>query len=290
MNTRFAKPACPLLVYTDLDGTLLDHDSYSFEPARPALERLATLGVPVIPVTSKTLAELRVLTAQLGLDGPCIAENGGLLATPPAYFDTESQQQLVDGFAVEYLSPRYTDIVATLADLRRSCGFNFQGFADLEPADVARLTGLSIAAAQHARQRLCSEPLIWRGSDVGFEQFLQELHRHDLTLVQGGRFWHALGQTDKARAIQRLNQHFTDAGFTEFTTIALGDSPNDSAMLQSADVAVVIRRNDGSWLQLETSQQKIETRASGPGGWNEFFQQYLDTTATGGATHRTTHG
>ena len=58
MTFRFSRPDIPLLVFTDLDGTLLDHDSYSFEPARPALARLRSAGVPVIPTTSKTLAEV----------------------------------------------------------------------------------------------------------------------------------------------------------------------------------------------------------------------------------------
>lgn len=31
----------PLLVFTDLDGTLLDHESYDWSPARPALNRLS---------------------------------------------------------------------------------------------------------------------------------------------------------------------------------------------------------------------------------------------------------
>ena len=44
----------PLLVFTDLDGTLLDHHSYSHAAALPGLERLRGLEVPVIPVTSKT--------------------------------------------------------------------------------------------------------------------------------------------------------------------------------------------------------------------------------------------
>lgn len=34
------------LVFTDLDGTLLDHDTYSWEAARPALDRLKRQQVP----------------------------------------------------------------------------------------------------------------------------------------------------------------------------------------------------------------------------------------------------
>jgi mannosyl-3-phosphoglycerate phosphatase len=40
-------------VFTDLDGTLLDHETYSWEAARPALERLELSGILWILVTRK---------------------------------------------------------------------------------------------------------------------------------------------------------------------------------------------------------------------------------------------
>ena len=43
------------LIFTDLDGSLLDHHSYSFAPAVPLLAELDALGIPVIPITGKTL-------------------------------------------------------------------------------------------------------------------------------------------------------------------------------------------------------------------------------------------
>ncbi len=64
-------PQLPVLVFTDLDATLLDHNDYSFEAARPALSRLRELDIPVIPNTSKTLAELETLTEALGNPHPC---------------------------------------------------------------------------------------------------------------------------------------------------------------------------------------------------------------------------
>ena len=46
----FSSPLAPdrTLVFTDLDGTLLDHETYSFEAARTTLERLEELSVPVV--------------------------------------------------------------------------------------------------------------------------------------------------------------------------------------------------------------------------------------------------
>jgi mannosyl-3-phosphoglycerate phosphatase len=290
MAKHFKQPACPLLVYTDLDGTLLDHDSYSFRPAVAALERLAKLAVPVIPVTSKTLAELEVLRGPLGLTGPCIAENGGLIAIPRGYFEPDPPLEGREHFLVDFLSPRYGEILATLAGLRREFGFNFIGFSDMSDAEVARLTGLDIEQARRARQRLCSEPLLWRDSMQALSRFSQALESRNCTLMEGGRFHHVLGPTDKARAIDRLSRYFSQAGFANFTSIALGDSPNDTLMLQATDVAVVIRRKDGSWLPLETRGEKVQTRATGPEGWNEFFQQYLDTMNMDASTQRITHG
>ena len=34
------------VLFTDLDGTLLDRDTYSWEAARPALDRLIQKGIP----------------------------------------------------------------------------------------------------------------------------------------------------------------------------------------------------------------------------------------------------
>lgn len=70
----------PLLVFTGPNGTLLDHESYGWSPARPALNRLAALGALVVPATSKTQAEVAPLMAALGLTGPAIVENGAGVA------------------------------------------------------------------------------------------------------------------------------------------------------------------------------------------------------------------
>ena len=45
------------VLFTDLDGTLLDLFDYSYDAALPALEFLKKRKIPVIVCTAKTLAE-----------------------------------------------------------------------------------------------------------------------------------------------------------------------------------------------------------------------------------------
>lgn len=64
-----------LLVFTDLDGTFLDHHSYDYTPALAAVQRLSRLGALLVPVTSKTMAEINALNLPLS-PAVAIAENG----------------------------------------------------------------------------------------------------------------------------------------------------------------------------------------------------------------------
>lgn len=279
MMSAFNIPAVPLLVFTDLDGTLLDHDGYDYAPAHPALARLAALRVPLIPTTSKTLAEVSVLQAELGNHHPCIVENGGALCLPPGYFGDQADGPVLDGYLVEPLVPGYGELLATLHEIRRAGGYRFTGFRDMSDDEVARDSGLSLTAAARARRRLCSEPLRWEDDEAALADFARRLDDAGLTLTQGGRYLHVMGRTSKGRALRRLCERYRDAGFNTFTTVALGDSPNDKEMLEAADIAVIVRREDGGCLDAEGRYQTITTNAAGPTGWNSAITQLLHNLA-----------
>jgi mannosyl-3-phosphoglycerate phosphatase len=272
----FRPPEPALLVFTDLDGTLLDHHSYSFSAALPALEWLRSLRVPVIPVTSKTLAELAPLMRELDNPHPCIAENGGLIALPPTYFDALDGYPLQEGYRVIELSSGYEDILHTARRLRAEHHYQFRGFSDMSNAEVAACTGLSAAAATRARRRLCSEPLLWLDTAAAFAQFRQALQSAGLQLLQGGRFWHLMGNHDKASAMLRLCERYRGAGFQGFRTVALGDSPNDIPMLEAVDIPMLIRRPEGGCVSLQRDRRAPCSELPGPAGWNHMMLTLLD--------------
>ena len=86
MKQSFRSPVLPVVVFTDLDGTLLDEDSYSFAAASPALARLRELRIPLIAATSKTLVEAAAINTAMDNPHPCIIENGSAVCVPVGYF------------------------------------------------------------------------------------------------------------------------------------------------------------------------------------------------------------
>jgi mannosyl-3-phosphoglycerate phosphatase len=275
MTAAFAPPRLPLLVFTDLDGSLLDHEDYTLAAARPALAQLHHYGIPLVPATSKTLAEMTRLRESLPDRHPFIVENGGILCIPRGYFPKPEDAVTQADYWLLRLAPAYDRVLAVLERLRREQGFRFRGFHDMSVAEIAQDTGLTETGAGQARQRLCSEPLRWEDSAQALTRFTSALGEQELRLTRGGRYWHVLGQADKAAACHRLAELYRYHGAGDFTTLALGDGPNDRGMLAAADIAVVVRRKDGSALDTDPQARCIVTAEPGPAGWNAAVLQVL---------------
>ncbi|MGD8914149.1 MAG: HAD-IIB family hydrolase [Candidatus Thiodiazotropha sp.] len=249
------------LVFTDLDGTLLDHNSYEYKDALPALQRLRERRIPVIPVSSKTHAELEVIVQKLNLDGTMIGENGAVIVYP--------------GEDPQVAPPGYMQIRDYLVDSRTNPDFNTFGFGDMTVVEVMEWTGLNQDMAQLAKRRLGSEAFVWQGSENGFNQFRQDIVDAGLRLLQGGRFHHLLGNTDKGKAVGYVTKHLERDGYTVTKTIGLGDSDNDREMLLAVDIPIIVRKHDGTHIVLEQRPDAIITNLPGPAGWNQAIQNLL---------------
>jgi mannosyl-3-phosphoglycerate phosphatase len=265
------------IIFTDLDGSLLDHSSYSYAAARPALERIGALGIPLILSTSKTLAETARLAEELQLNHPLIVENGGALCLPPGLFSGTVSPDLTEqhGHRIKPLSLSYRQILRFIGKMRRQHGFRLRGFNDMPVAEIAAHTGLDCEAAHNARQRLSSEPFQWLDGAAAFEDFRKESRMRNLHITRGGRFWHLMGPQSKASALQQLLALYQGAGQRFDTVIALGDSDNDRQMLCVADIAVAIKSHQGGHVNAQGVRQSLRTEHPGPTGWNQAVLQLL---------------
>lgn len=264
-----------LVVFSDLDGTLLDHDTYSFDAARPALERLRADGVPLVLCTSKTRAEIAPIRRALGNAHPFISENGGAVFIPAGYFPFPlSGAERRDDLEVIAIGDRYADLVATLARASRASGVAVRGFADMTDADVAEATGLSLADARLARQREFDEPFEILDAQRA-DELRVAIEREGKRWTAGGRFHHVMGASDKAAAVRFLATLYRRL-LGAVTTVGLGDAPNDASFLAEVDLPVAIASPRVEQL-VSLVPRAHRTRAPGPAGWNEAVLEILET-------------
>lgn len=262
-----------LIVFTDLDGTLLDHETYSFTPALTALDRLKRHECPIIITTSKTWAEVAPLQKALDICDPCIVENGSALYRGNSAFSEALYDQ-----SEKIFGRSYKDICLFINQLPPDLRQKMVGFADMTTDDVVNATGLSAENASKAKQRLASEPFLWSGSSDELANLRNHIEEAGLGLVQGGRFYHLLSKVDKSLAIKWLMERAikTFRG-QDFHTCALGDGPNDIEMIRQADTGVVIANSKGISLSIGNPHGKlVYTVEEGPKGWNKALNSLME--------------
>lgn len=260
-----------MLVVTDLDGTLLDHHTYSAAAALDALRRLQALRIPVIFNTSKTAVESRALSETLGLSDPFIVENGSAIHYPKRRFTPAPSGARSSGDSwVQVLGLPRDELLERLAPLERQ--FRFQRLGNMPLEQFMSHTGLGMGPAQRARARQYSEPLLWDDSPDALESFSRSLSEAGLNLLQGGRFLHVLGNTDKGRALQRVRSLYPGRP----PVLALGDSSNDIDMLRQADFAVIIRSPAHAPPDTSCLPECLVSQQPGPAGWAECVLQVLE--------------
>ena len=72
MNTQ-------IIIFTDLDGTLLDTKTFKFDQISQYVKYLISIGVMIIPNSSKTKSEILNFCHELKEELPFIVENGAAI-------------------------------------------------------------------------------------------------------------------------------------------------------------------------------------------------------------------
>ncbi len=271
--------AAPIVIYTDLDGALLDGKNYSWHGAEEALEEIERRRVPLVFCTSKTRAEVEDLRRKLRNVHPFITENGGGVFIPHGYFS-----QSLDGahrvghYHCFALGRPYAEIADELERIAAEAGAEVAGFHQMSAREIISNTGLSAREAERARKREFDEPFFFAGADAGAEKrFLRLARERGLQAVQGDRFWHLSAGSDKGRAVELLSRFYRKNWRGRLQAVALGSSANDLPMLAAADVSVLLPQPDGGFTAEVLARLPAIRRANAPGpaGWNEAVLRIL---------------
>jgi len=257
-----------IVIFTDLDGTLLDHDSYAWEAARPALDRVKASGTPWVLCTSKSRAEVEPLRDALGHRHPFIIENGGAIFIPKDYFTVPlpAHTSLGRYLAIE-LGESYPALRRTLAEIARDAGVPIRGYGDLTVQEIASLTGLSPDEAARATIREYDEPFVMEGTPADQRRVLDVMTARGVRWTRGGRFHHLTGRSDKGRAVGILADLYRSQ-YGPILTIGVGDSYNDLPMPGAVDRPILVKRPDGGYDPDVALAGLTRADGIGPAGWN----------------------
>lgn len=262
------------LIFTDLDGTLLDEASYSFDAALPALRRIQAYKIPLVFCSSKTRAEIEFCRLKMHNTHPFVSENGGGIFMPHDYFSIPVEGELINGYRCIALGKNYAEIRRHFVTLRKQTRAKVIGFSDMSVAEVASLTGLSTEEAVLAKQREFDEPFIFEG--LPEDDFLRAIEAAGLNWTQG-KIFHIMGRHDKGFAVNILLALYAQE-YGAVESIGLGDSLNDLPLLQTVDHAVLVKHEDRSFDTRIKIAGLIKTHRPGPSGWNETVLQFLSNT------------
>jgi mannosyl-3-phosphoglycerate phosphatase len=250
------------LLFSDLDGTLLDHHSY--QPSSRALkmvELLAGEGISTIPVSSKTAVEVQEIATRISFAGVCVVEGGAAI--------------LCDADEIELIGPARSHLLHVLQQLREE-GWPVRGFSDMSHSEVVELTGLSRDAALRAMDRLASEPFIVTAESAGgSDGLLRRALELGAEVTRGGRFWHLLGiGIDKGRGIDALIRRM--AFDVCPPTGAVGDAWNDLPMFERVDRGYLL----GPAVVEEVASNVTRIPETGPAGFVRAGEEFRDFCGT----------
>ncbi len=261
------------IVFTDLDGSLLDHETYSFKASKPALELICKMQIPLIFATSKTRPEVEQLQMDMGISEPFIVENGAAVYFPNGYRRINIKEGVrQSAYMVIRLGEEYAEIRKFVESVKER--FKIRGFGDMSPEEIASLAGLSVTQAIQAKTREFTEPFVIEDMSVLLD--LEDAAKtRGLKIAQGGRFSHLMGEgQDKGRAVEIVTAIISENMNDKVISIGIGDSANDIPMLKCVDIPVLIPHPDG---RFEDFDIKHLMRAGYPGskGWNQIMIDIL---------------
>jgi mannosyl-3-phosphoglycerate phosphatase len=266
----------PYLVFTDLDGTLLNAETYDYQAALPTLAQLAQRQIPVIPVTSKTRQEVEQLRQAVGLKDPFVVENGSAIYMPRSHPPFPLPEGEDEGdWRVLALGCNYVTARAGLKAIAQSLGRPLKGFGDWSVDQIVQLTGLSPEAAKQAKAREFSEPFM-TPKNIALEALEQAVADLGFRVVLGDRFSHLIGAAaGKGEAVRQLVSLYQSLSPAEpVVTLGLGNSPNDLPMLEAVDHPIVLPGATGPHPQLAERGWPIAPTVA-PVGWAQAVAGWM---------------
>lgn len=265
------------IIFTDLDGTLLDYNkNYSYRPAIPALRLLRRKKIPLVICTSKTRAEVEYYIKKWKLKDPFICENGGAIFIRRNYFNFKYDlKKKIKQYNVIEFGTEYKKIIEVLGRVKKKVKGEGKiiGYSDMSIKQLRKETGLSKLMARLAKIREYDESFKIVGSKKTVNKIKGLVKKYGLNFIKAGKFYHVLGDSDKGKAVKKLISLYKRQ-YGRIETIGLGDDENDAPMFEEVDKVYLVRGRDGKYHISKKQKVKLEkVDGIGPVGWKKAIMK-----------------
>ncbi len=263
---------CQIFIFTDLDGSLLNHNNFEFKEIKDFILDCIKNGIKIIPNTSKTNSEIQVFLDQLGQNLPFIVENGAAihnldLVHPKIKVKNNS---LVFSRSLPEILKLFEKKIPI--DFQKRCFF----LKDMSSIEQMKILGLNKKYLPFALKRNYSIPLVFEGSKDIVKEFTNLLKDIGMKLHEGGRIYNICDDCSKGKAMMTLIEKLKNEFDSNSYTIVVGDSPNDISMLNVSDQPCIIPLPNKKNLCHLKDKKIIRATQSAPQGWEEVVRASLN--------------
>ena len=255
-----------VVIFTDLDGSLLHRDTFKFDSIKDYIKSLVSKGVIIIPNSSKTEKEIEKFNEELGLNLPYISENGssihGLNLITSNFPD-----KLVLSREKEELLKIYENKVPE--KLKEKC---FQ-ISKMSKKEKENILGQKDEKLKDALNRKYTLPFLFKGDKNEKYRLIKILNSNSLTLQEGGRVYNLCDNINKVKSMNRVIKILKKTE-DKIKTIAVGDNFNDLEMLRNCDIPCLVFNDQFKLDQININNLIFSNKPS-PEGWADVIKMAL---------------
>lgn len=264
------------VIFTDIDGTLLDSYFPDLNKAKKLVEKALLNGIHLILCSSKTELEQDLIRSNIHLKEPFIVENGGATIIPLGYFKKSKfnhSKKFQNKYIIETGGSSFK-IRSLLKKIRTKHKINFKGTSDLSVAELSKITKLSEDYAKRMIKRKYSETIV-QIDRKDMPYFVTNLEELGLKVIPGGQYFDITLGNDKGTAAKILMEIFRKEYENDVIFFGIGDSKNDESMLSLMNHSILVQKPDASWQNLRIDNlQKV--KGIGTRGWEVALEIILN--------------
>jgi len=260
------------LIFTAIEGALLDPRTGSFAEAEEALSELERRHIPLVLVTSRTRDEIEPLRRKMGHGHPFITEGGGGIYYPDGYFNIKIPDAKRSGrYLCVALGRPYKEVCGALDEIAEEAGVGVAGFHHMSSREIAENIGLRLRDAELARSREFDEPFFFTSAgEEAISRFVAAAKERGFSARPGQTFWHFSSGCDAARAVRSLTKLFRDATRIKLRAVGIGPAAENLPWLRAVDQPVLLGTPETNFEHPDSIQSTNGTpdNSPGPAGWN----------------------